>query len=209
MFLLQPIVADVTGSVVDTGSDNLIVSGNLGASCDQDPTEDAFDDSQIVDAARLVLVTWPSSPASLVLPAATPANTWRNRVVYTIFNAELALNADDFLPWEFLGTPVALAGFDASSKLLFADRSTVVRIGGLPRRRYLSPFQQTIAAVRPALANARVNQFAEQLGEDLTPSSVPGLIANEFALLPPAGVLPAYTMDFPNQTALWCPSNWW
>ena len=41
-----------------------------------------------------------------------------------------------------------------------------------------------------------------------TPSSAPGLVANEFALLPPVGILPAYTMDFVNKVALWCPSNW-
>jgi len=208
IFLLQPIVAELAGSALDTGTSNLIVSGNLAASCDQDPTEDAFDDSQIVDGARLVLVTWPTAPASLALPAPTPGTTWRNRIAYTIFNAELAVNADTFLPWEFYGTPLALVAFDDSSKILFTDRSSVVRVGGLPRRRYLRPFQNNIASVQSALANARVNQFAEQLGESLTPATLPGLVSNQFDLLPPAGVLPAYTMDFPNHRALWCPSNW-
>jgi hypothetical protein len=208
VFLLQPIVADVSGSAVDTGSGNIIVSGNLGASCDQDPTENAFDDSQIVDAARLVLVTWPATTPALTLPAALPAISWRNRLAYTIFNAELSLDPDSFLPWEFLGVPLALAAFDASAKLLFADRFSVVRSGGLQRRRFLRPTLQQLYSVQPALANARVNQFAEQLGEDLTSSSPAGLIANEFSFLPPAGILPAYTMDFANRAALWCPSSW-
>ncbi len=208
IFLLQPFVVAVTGSAVDTGTSNLIVSGNLAASCDQDPTEDAFDDSQIVDGARLVLVTWPTTLSTLVLPTTTPAATWRNRLAYTIFNAEITLTADSFFPWEFYGAPLALAGFDASSKLLFADRSAVVRSGGLPRRRYLRPFQQSLAAVQPALANARVNQFVEQVGTDMTPTSPSALITNEFVFLPPAGILPAYTMDFPNRKALWCPSGW-
>jgi hypothetical protein len=208
VFLLQPVVVDVAGSVVDSGSQNLIVSGNLGASCDQDPSEAAFGDSQIVDAARLVLVTWPANDAALALPAAAPAATWRNRLVYAIFNTELTLDADTYLPWEPYGVPLALAGFDATSKLQFVDRSAVVRAGGLPRRRYLRPFQQNLSAVQPALANARVNQFAEQIGQELTPSSPAGLVANEFASLPPAGLLPSYTMDFVNRKALWCPSNW-
>jgi hypothetical protein len=208
VFLLQPVVVDVAGSVVDSGPQSLIVSGNLGASCDQDPSAAAFGDSQIVDAARLVLVTWPANDAALALPAASPAATWRNRLVYTIFNTELTFDADTYFPWESYGVPLALAGFDAASKLQFVDRSAVVRAGGLPRRRYLRPVQQSLFAVQPALANARVNQFAEQIGQELTPSSPPGLVANEFASLPPAGLLPAYTMDFANRKALWCPSNW-
>jgi hypothetical protein len=211
VLLLQSIVADVPGSAVDTGAASIIVSGNLDASCDQDPAESAFGDSQIVEGVQLVLATWPSTPATLALPPATPASNWRNRLAYTIFNAELALTADDRLPWEFLGVPLALAAFDASAKLLFVDRSAVVRSGGLPRRRYVLPApvaDQGLITAQPALANARVSQLAEQLAADLTPSSLPGLVAGEFALLPPCGLLPPYTMDFANRVALWCPPNW-
>ena len=212
VLLLQAIVADVSGSTVDTGTtDRVVVSGNLDASCDQDPAESAFSDSQIVDGVRLVLATWPSAPATLALPSAVPAANWRNRLVYTVFNAELALLPDDRLPWELLGVPLALVGFDASSKLQFADRSAVVRKGGLPRRRYVLPVQdaqQGLLTVQPALASARVSQLAEQLGTTLTPSSLPGLIASQFAFLPPSGILPPYVMDFANKVALWCPSNW-
>lgn len=207
VLLLQGVLAAVPGSEVDTGFSN-VVSGNLDASCGQDPTEYSFSDPQIVDAAQLVFVTWPST---LVMPSASPSGNWRNRLVYTVFNAEEALAPDDRLPWEFLGVPLALAGFDASSTLLFADRSAVVRAGGLPRRRYILPVsdaQQNLVAVQPALANARVSQFAEQLGESLSSVSPPGQIVDEFALLPPSGVLPSYTMDFTNKVALWCPSNW-
>jgi len=211
VLLLRAIVGEVAGSVIDTGESNMVVSGNLQASCDQDPAEYAFGDSQIVDGAQLILVTWPTAPASLAMPPALPAANWRNRLVYTIFNAELTLAADERLPWEFFGVPLALAGFDASSKLLFADRSAVVRAGGLPRRRYVLPApggQQNLGTAQPALANARVNQLAEQLGGDLTQSSPPGLFAGEFAFMPPTGILPPYTMDFANSVASWCPSNW-
>jgi len=207
ILLLQGVLASVPGSEVDTSFGN-VVSGNLDASCSQDPSEYSFSDPQIVDAAQLVFATWPST---LVMPPAAPAASWRNRLVYTVFNAEEALGPDDRLPWEYLGVPLALAGFDATSKLLFADRSAVVRAGGLPRRRYILPVsdaQQNLVAVQPALANARVSQLAEQLGETLTSPLPPGLIVDDFALLPPSGILPPYTMDFTNKVALWCPSNW-
>ena len=212
VLLLQAIVADAPGSAVDTGAASMIVSGNLDASCDQDPAESAFGDSQIVDGARLVLATWPSAPAALALPPATPQASWRNRLAYTVFNAELALAADERLPWDLLGVPLALAAFGAGSKqLLFVDRSAVARSGGLPRRRYLlaAPVaDQGFVAAQPALANARVSQFEGQLGDDLTPTSLPGLIAGELAFLPPCGLLPSYAMDFVNGVATWAPPSW-
>lgn len=207
ILLLQGVLASVPGSEVDTSFGN-VVSGNLFASCSQDPSEYPFSDPQIVDAAQLVFATWPST---LAMPAAAPASSWRNRLVYTVFNAEQALRPDERMPWEYLGVPLALAGFDAASKLLFVDRSAVVRAGGLPRRRFILPVsdaQQNLVAVQPALANARVSQFAEQVGETLTPPLPPGLIVDDFALLPPGGILPSYTMDFTHKVALWCPSNW-
>ena len=208
VLLLREVLAAVPGSEVDNGPSEIVVSGNLAASCDQDPAENAFGDPQIVDAAQLVFVTWPSA---IPLPSFNPSTNWRNRLAYTIFDAELALGPDDRLPWEFFGVPLAVAGFDAGSNLIFVDRSAVVRTGGLPRRRYIVPFQdgqQNLINVQPALANARVSQFSEQLGEDLTPASPPGLVASEFQYLPPSGILPAYTMDFQNKVALWCPTNW-
>ncbi len=71
VLLLQPITGQVNGQAVDTGTGPLIVSGNLGASCDRDPEEYAFEDWQIVDGVRLVMVAWPSSPSTLMLPSAT------------------------------------------------------------------------------------------------------------------------------------------
>ena len=77
ILVLQPVLAQATGATLDTGVSPLIVSGNLNASCDQDPDENAFADLQIVDAVRLVFVPW---PASLTLPAQNPPETWRNRL---------------------------------------------------------------------------------------------------------------------------------
>src|SRR5262249_13967330 len=178
---------------------------------DQDPAEFAFGDAQLVDGVRLVLATWPTAPATLALPAATPSANWRNRLAYTVFNAELALAPDERLPWEFFGVPLALAAFDGGATVQFVDRSAVVRAGGLPRRRSPVPAsgaQGNLLPVPPALAAARMNQLAEQLGAMLTPSLPAGLIEDTFAFLPPSGVLPAYTMDFAHKVALWSPSNW-
>ena len=205
VLLLQPITGQVSGSSVDTGPVNQIVSGNLNASCDQDPSEDAFADWQIVDGVRLVMVAWP--PSLGAVPASTdPA--FRNRLVYTIFNAEMALTPDDRLPWDMLGVPVALVGFDSTWKAQFVDCAAVVRTGGLRRNRYVLPAQPGAAGsfllAEPALAQARVSQLTEQL------SATPGLtsLVPAFASLPPCGVLPARSMDFTKHAGLWFPSNW-
>ncbi|MGA7240822.1 MAG: hypothetical protein WBY44_34380 [Bryobacteraceae bacterium] len=208
ILLLQPVTGQVSGASVDTGTGPIVVSGNLNASCGQDPQEYAFEDWQIVDGVRLVLVAWPGSPATLALPAATPAVSRRNRLAYTIFKAELALTQDDRLPWDMLGVPVALVGFDNTWKAQFIDRTAVVRSGGLPRTRYVLPAQPGAAGapllVQPALAEARVAQLAEQIG------ATPGMtsLVPTFFLLPPCGVLPASSMDFVKQVALWFPSTW-
>jgi hypothetical protein len=115
ILLLQPIIAQVSGQQLDTGSLPTIVSGNLGASCAQDPQEYAFEDWQIADAVRLVYLPWPAGvtgATNLQLPPVAPPATWRNRLAYAIFNAEASLGPDDELPWAMLGLPVALIGFD-------------------------------------------------------------------------------------------------
>jgi hypothetical protein len=207
VLLLQPITGQVPGSAVDTGALPMIVSGNLEASCDQDPEEYAFEDWQIVDGVRLVMVAWPTTPAGPALPAASPATSWQNRIAYTIFNAEMALRPDDRLPWDLLGVPLSVIGFDTAWKPLFLDRSSVARAGGLSRSRYVLPIQAGAGApqlVQPALAQARIDQFEDQLGvlEDLA-NFVPS-----FAFVPPSGVLPARAIDFNKKEVLWFPPNW-
>ncbi|MGD0095925.1 MAG: hypothetical protein ABSB60_05485 [Terracidiphilus sp.] len=112
ILLLQPVVAQVSGQLLDTGTPPIEVSGNLGASCYQDPSEYAFEDWQIADAVRLVYLPWPTGVPALPLPAKDPAATWRNRLAYSIFEAESLLGPDDQLPWSMLGLPVALIAFD-------------------------------------------------------------------------------------------------
>ncbi len=214
VLLLQPITGQVNGAAVDTGGEPEIVSGNLGASCDQDPEEYAFEDWQIVDGVRLVLVAWPSSPTTLILPSVNPTQTWRNRLVYTVFNAEMNLVQDDQLPWDMLGVPVGLIGFDSNWKIQFVDQSAVVRAGGLVRNRYLVPAPPGAPApllVQPALAQARVFQFSEQLTPlvNVRPPQLPfANVTQAFAFLPPCGVLTASAVNFTNRSAPWFPPNW-
>jgi hypothetical protein len=145
VLLLRPVVAQVSGQQMDTGGLPAIVSGNLGASCSQDPLEFPFDDWQIADAYQLVFFPWPAGAASLPLPPPTPSETLRNRLAYTIFEAESMLGTDDVLPWASFGVPVGLIAFDTSSawKPLFLDCASVVRTGGLTRRRSVIPSQPT------------------------------------------------------------------
>ena len=144
---------------------------------------------------------------TLMPPSVIPAASWRNRLAYTVFNAEMLLGPEDRLPWDMLGVPVALVGFDSSWKAQFVDRSAVVRAGGLPRRRYVLPAEPGAAApmlVQPALAQARISQLSELISSPpLLSSLVPA-----FAFLPPCGVLPAQAIDFPNHVGRWFPSNW-
>ena len=112
ILLLQPVIAQVSGQMLDTGTLPIEVSGNLGASCDQDPSEYAFEDWQIADAVRLVYLPWPKGVPALPLPAKDPIATWRNRLAYAIFEAESLLGPDDQLPWAMLGLPVGLIAFD-------------------------------------------------------------------------------------------------
>jgi hypothetical protein len=384
ILVVQPVIAEVSGQFLDSGGP-LVVSGNLGASCGQDPAEYAFEDWQIADAVQLVYVSWPS--AALPLPPPSPAASWRNRLAGAIFDAESQLGPDDQLPWTSLGVPVGLIAFDAGAtwaanaayvvgqfvmdgngnrqrvatagttggavptawnsvyggntidgsvtwtndglgwKPLFVDCSAVVRAGGLPRRRYALPAQpprpqlwqsntpyavgdfiidpngnvqnvatagtsggppppwsttlgastadggvewsnngparwhantafnlnqfifdskghrQNVAVagtsgasepdwsgmylptsdgsitwvnngvgtppvIQPTLAQARINQLSEQLGQTMAQRIAFKTLADICPMLPPSGILPAAALDFPNRKALWLPPNW-
>jgi len=129
ILVLQPVVAQVSGQQLDTGGAPAIVSGNLAASCAQDPAEYPFEDWQIADAVRLVFLPWPKGVAALPMPALAPQATLRNRMAYAIFEAEAMLGQDNQMPWAMLGVAVGLIAFDntAAWNPLFVDCSSVVR----------------------------------------------------------------------------------
>lgn len=150
ILLLQPVIAQVSGKGLDTKTGPIEVTGNLAASCSTNTSEYSFEDWQIADAVRLVFLPWPTAAAAstssalslgLPLPAYEPAATLRNRLAYSIFEAETLLGPDDQFPWAMLGVPLAVVAFDAAHgwKAVFIDCSSVVRAGGLPRRRYVLP----------------------------------------------------------------------
>jgi len=210
VLMLQPVVAQVSGQNLDTGTGPIEVTGNLGASCDQDPEEYAFEDWQVADGVRLVLVPWPSASQTLVLPPLSPQQTLRNRLAYTIFGAEALLGPDDQLPWGMLGVPVALIAFDsgASWKPLFVDCSAVVRAGGLARRRIILPSPGNLSIAQPALAQARINQLSEQLSQTMAQHLQFNTLADIFPIMPPSGLLPVAALDFQKKRAAWLPLNW-
>ncbi len=159
--------------------------------CERDPRNDAFEDWQRTDGVRFVLYTWPTEWLSLP----TPGDQWRNRLAYAIFAAEQENNLGQIMPWEAVGVPVALMGFDADWSPLFVDSYAVVRAGGrATRRSQLIPYSGN-----PFLWQARVQQFAEQLAESNLLTNPLAEVARQFRYLPPVGILPKQALNEDNQ----------
>lgn len=160
------------------------VRGNPDPSdpCDEDPTNDAYEDQQLVDGCRLLLYLYPDE----WLPLPERDERWRNRLAYSIFWADRNNEPDQVMPWENIGVPIALIGFDDNWKPAFVDSHAVVRVGGLPKRRH----KLLREAGSPFLWHARIQQFAEQLAEMDLPNLPPDQLHPSFRYLPPVGVLP-------------------
>lgn len=188
VLVLQPVIAETLGDP------------DLGDPCAIDLQNLAFEDREQVDGTRLVFYPWPTpwqdtrpslEPGGPGDAAATAANLnrWRNRLAYEVFQQELSQGVPS--PWEALGVPIALVGFDSSWTPLFCDRSAVVRRGGQPRAdQNLVPRSGS-----PWLWQARIEQFAEQLTE-LDLANLPiDQVATYFDYLPPVGVLPTTALE--------------
>ncbi|MGB3294642.1 MAG: flagellar export protein FliJ [Phormidesmis sp.] len=178
--LLQPITTESSGA--ESSSDP----------CTVDVAGLAFANRQLIDGARLIFYTWPTEWLALPVLETPPTdaagvNRWRSQLAYAIFRRELM----ETMPWGELGVPIALLGFDANWRVLFSDRYAVVRQGGRARHRPI-PVSR---AGNPFLWQARIEQFAEQLGE-LDLSQIPAeTLADYFAWLPPVGGLPNYLIE--------------
>ena len=137
----------------------------------------------------------------------------RNRVAYAIFNAERErlsaaglrsmrrfvagadvepLAASRLWPWDALGVPLALVGFDGAFVPAFADRAAVVRQGGGRRNRTA----MVPMAGDDVLWSARMAQWIEHLAELPADAITPERLAAAFDWLPPAGVVPLGLADF-------------
>lgn len=171
-----------------------VLQANPRDACPPDPRDDPYDDLQRIDGCRLSLFFWPSEMRArtagqpdYALPL--PGAARRNRIAYDIFALEALMAPDEAHPWEALGVPLAVIGFNSDWTLDFIDRGAVLRLGGRPRARtQLVPQSGT-----PLLWQARVSQFMEQL--TALPDFQPASIAGAFRLLPPVGFLPAEVID--------------
>jgi len=181
------------------------ILGRPGASCPRDPRDDPYDDLQLIDGSRLVLSFWPAEMVAIAggpdysLPPAGLAR--RNALAYRAFNVERRMVPGEIHPWEEVGVPLALIGFNPDWTLDFVDRAAVVRMGGQPNPRTpLVPKSGT-----PLLWQARVSQFIEHLSE--LPDLVPATLAAALRQLPPIGFLPADVIDIPTRQQRFFPSG--
>jgi hypothetical protein len=187
-------------------------------SCKDLVAEGAFSELAWEDGLQLTWVPWPvEAPIPIWTMNGKDLDArFRNRLAYAIFNNErerlaiekprsvkrvLELDVDPSFkasartpvqwPWETLGVPLALVGFDGTFKPDFADRASVVRQGGGRRNRSaLVPL-----AGDDVLWQARAGQWLEHLAE-LTPAMrTAENLARNFDWLPPAGILPAAMAD--------------
>lgn len=172
---------------------NATILAGPGDHCSRDPRDDPYDDLQRIDGCRLVLAFWPAEMRAVTggpdysLPPPGPGR--RNRLAYRVFGIERLMLSEELHPWEELGVPMALIGFNADWTLDFVDRAAVVRLGGQPTQRTPPvPFGGS-----PLLAQARVNQFVEHLAD--LPDLAPATLAGAFRQLPPIGFLPAEVVN--------------
>ncbi|GIV76626.1 MAG: hypothetical protein KatS3mg050_1020 [Litorilinea sp.] len=175
VLVLQPVVSEVAARFDPTDP------------CPVEPGDIAFEDWQTVDGCRLVWYAWPEEWKPLPLPG----DGWRNRLAHTIFEAERLAFFGKILPWESLGVPIALVGFDDAWQPLFVDRHAVVREGGQRKARPpLVPDSGT-----PFLWQARIQQFIQQVAEAVATGASPETLRQEFHYLPPAGLLPRTAVE--------------
>ncbi|PZO42767.1 MAG: hypothetical protein DCF15_22790, partial [Phormidesmis priestleyi] len=180
--VLQPITTESSGAVPSTDPCAIDIDGL------------AFANLQRLDGVRLIFYAWPTEwlalpPLTALSTEPTPAeiNRWRSHLAYSIFRRELA----EPMPWNQLGVPIALIGFDANWKALFSDRYAVVRQGGRALHRAI-PVPNS---GNPFLWQARLEQFAEQLSELDLSQIPPEQLDDYFAWLPPVGFLPANVIE--------------
>lgn len=176
ILLLQPVVAEVVGEFDDDDP------------CEQDPQNFAFEDWGLVDGARLVLYIWPTELSPL--PASDAQ--MRNNLAYIIFDEERSYGPEQLLPWEEIGVPLGLVGFDNEWRPSFVDRYSVVRAGGKPKRRSLL----VPGSGNAFLWQARVQQFAEQITDPANKDVPIAGLSAQFHFLPPMGLLPKNAVDF-------------
>ena len=190
ILVLQPVTVDTADFDINDPCDRCPCDdGDSGA----DPA--SFEDWRIADGVRLLWYAWPQE--WLALP---PGSRLRNELAHLIFDTEAALPHGDALPWEHWGVPIAVIGVDPTWSPQFVDRAAVARQGGRardPRLQRVSAAGAALAGTSrlPALWQARIEQFAEQVAAAGEPAPAPGVLAQNFSRLPPCGLLPKNALD--------------
>ncbi|MDB5877942.1 MAG: hypothetical protein JWQ41_1356, partial [Variovorax sp.] len=197
VLVLQPVTAD--RSRFDPNDPCDLCPCGEGEGEGSDSNVASFQDWRITDGARLLWYPWPQEWKPLPGTALRLRNALANR----IFEAEAELAHGEALPWEAWGVPIALVAVDASWKPLWTDRAAVVRQGGRAReaRLQLAPgagMQLAANSRLPALWQARIEQFAEQIAESGDPLPPPQVLSDPFLQLPPCGLMPKSALDLGN-----------
>lgn len=189
ILLLQPVSADRIGEF--DAQDPCALDG-----CGDDGIV-AFEDWRIGDAARLLWFAWPEEWQTLPAVPTEAAEHWRNLIAWQVFDGERRLAADQQLPWEAYGVPIGLVACDDAWTPQFLDRASVVRLGGRARYARLTGRPERLSAHWrwPALWQAQIEQFAEQIAEAGEASLDAARLGAQFSRLPPFGLLPTSAVD--------------
>ncbi|KRC01098.1 hypothetical protein ASE11_05555 [Hydrogenophaga sp. Root209] len=154
----------------------------------------AFEDWRINDGARLLWYPWPVEWRALPLTTLR----LRNALAHTVFDAEAALRHGEALPWEAWGVPLALVGLSETGVVQWVDRASVVRQGGRAKEARLQRLAVGALGANsrlPALWQARIEQFAQQMAETPEPLPAPNVLADPYLRLPPCGLMPRSALD--------------
>ena len=176
ILVLEPVFADIN------------VEYDAADPCEQDADLYAFENWQQMDAFRLVFYPWPE----YWIPQPVPDEQWRNVLASNIFQKERELESNEYHPWEGLGIPLSLFGFDENWNLEFIDRNAVVRQGGKRRR---------TSSIIPDVGNrfmwqAQFQQFNEHMAEiveanrDEEIEDIIKAAEADFRYFPPVGIIP-------------------
>ncbi len=164
----------------------------------------SFEDWRQVDGCTPVLYAWPKH-----WPMPKQDAQWRNRLAWMLFDYERQRPQGEFAPWEQVGVPLALIGFQPPAQAtetatpLFVDRAAVVRSGGAPRSR--SHLLDSYG--NPLLWQARSLQFSEHLTSFSPQQLADGSAIQSFAFLPPIGSLPKSSIDLFDWTRRFFPPS--
>ncbi len=199
VLVLQPVTVDTADFDPNDPCDRCPCDDGSGAG--SDPS--SFEDWRIADGVRLLWYAWPQEWLALTLGSQLSPERLRNELAHCVFDAEGSLQHAEVLPWESWGVPIASIRVDANWQPLFIDRASVVRQGGRARDPRLQLALSETASLAansrlPALWQARIEQFAEQVAAAGEPAPSASVLAQGFARLPPCGLLPKNAVDLQN-----------